>query len=292
MVRALTDGALKYDHPLSRYTSFKVGGCADVFAEPSNILQLQEVLRYANNRGLDISVLGKGCNILIPDSGVRDMVVHLKGRHFGRIRQKGPEVVVSGGGTSLPRMVRKMAHLGLDGLEPLIGVPGSVGGAVAMNAGGKYGTIGSCVRSVTTIGYDGELHSYGADDIEFGYRCSSLADEIIVEVELKLKRGDGAAISRRMSEILMEKRMSQPLAARSAGCIFKNPKGYSAGALIDKSGLKNLRVGDATVSKKHANFIVNLGSATASQILELIYKIREEIKRHVGLILDMEIKVW
>lgn len=291
MVRALIDGAVKYEHPLMQYTSFGVGGRADVFAEPSNILQLQEVLRYGNDHGLNVSVLGKGCNLLISDTGVRGLVVHLSGEFFNRMERRSSGVI-AGGGASLPRLVRKTARWGLEGLEPLVGVPGSLGGAVAMNAGGKYGAIGGYVRGVTAIGYDGELHHYERDEIDFGYRCSSLSDQIILEVELELRHGGRDAISKRMLDIFQEKNMTQPLNSRSAGCIFKNPQGYSAGALIDKLGLKCMRVGDAVVSGKHANFIVNRGSATASQILELIYKIRDEVKKRVGLILDMEIKIW
>ncbi len=292
MVRASIKDALRYEHPLMQYTSFRVGGRADVFAEPSNILQLQEVLRYGKDEGLDISVLGKGCNILISDRGVRGLVVRLSGGFFNRVERRGPGIVVSGGGASLPRLVRRVARWGLEGLEPLVGVPGSLGGAVAMNAGGKYGAVGSHVRSVTAIGYDGELHYYEKDGIDFGYRSSSLSNLIILEVELELKRGDRGAISRRMSGIFQEKNMTQPLASKSAGCVFKNPKGHSAGALIDKVGLKSARVGDAVVSSKHANFIVNVGSATASQILELIYRIKDEVKKQFGLMLDTEIKVW
>jgi UDP-N-acetylmuramate dehydrogenase len=292
MVRALTDGAIRYEHPLKQYTSFKVGGCADVFAEPSDLFQLQEVLRYGNDSGLDISVLGKGCNILISDNGVRGLVVHLSGKFFNRIEQRNPEVIVGAGGASLPGLICQAARWGLEGLEPLVGVPGSLGGAVAMNAGGKYGTIGSYVTGVTAVGYDGELHHYKRDEINFGYRHSSLSDQIILEVELELKRGNGEAITKRMSDIFQEKSMTQPLNSKSAGCIFKNPEGYSAGALIDKLGLKCMSVGDAVVSGKHANFIINQGSATASQILELIYKIRDEVQKRLGLILDMEIKIW
>lgn len=292
MAREAIENALRYEHPLRQYTSFRVGGCAEVFAEPANMVQLQEVLRYGNEQGLDVSVLGKGCNILISDSGVKGMVVHLTGWYFNRIERRSDGMVVSGGGANLPRLVTDTAYWGLEGLETLVGVPGSLGGAVAMNAGGRYGAIGNYVRGVTAIGYDGEIHRYEKEDIEFGYRCSSLSNEIIMEAELELRPGDKDAISRRMSDIFHEKKKTQPLMSRSAGCVFKNPKGHSAGALIDMLGLKSIRIGDAAVSDKHANFIINLGSATASQIMELICRIRDEVKRRCGQILDMEIKVW
>lgn len=292
MVRATIESALRYEHPLKDYTSFRVGGRAEVFAEPTDMLQLQEVLRYGSENGLEIFVLGNGSNVLVSDSGVRGLVVHLAGQPFNRIERRGDVVVVGGGSVGLPRLVRKTADWGLEGLEALVGVPGSLGGAVAMNAGGKYGAIGSYVRGVTTIGYDGEIHYYERSDISFGYRSSSLSNQIILDVEFELRRGDRDAITSRMSNIFREKKRTQPLASRSAGCIFRNPDGRSAGALIDRLGLKCTRIGDAVVSSKHANFIINLGSATAAQILELIYKIRDEVKRHFGLILDMEIKVW
>ncbi|MFQ5956928.1 MAG: UDP-N-acetylmuramate dehydrogenase [Candidatus Brocadiales bacterium] len=292
MVRATIEDICKYEHPLKHYTSFRVGGCADVFVEPTDILQLQEVLRYGTDQGLDISILGGGSNILVSDSGVRGVVVHLTGQFFNSIKRVGPEVVVGGGGVSLPRLVRKATDWGLEGLEQLVGVPGSLGGAVAMNAGGKYGAIGSHVKGVTAIDYGGGLHCYEKGQISFDYRSSSLSNQIILEVELELRRGNRGAISSRMLDIFQEKRKTQPLSSRSAGCVFKNPKGYSAGALIDKLGLKCMKVGDAMVSSKHANFIINLGSATAAQILELIHRIMDEVKRRFGLTLDMEIKLW
>jgi UDP-N-acetylmuramate dehydrogenase len=292
MAREAIEDALRFEHPLRRYTSFRVGGCAEVFAEPTDMGQLQEVLRYGNEQGLDVSVLGKGCNVLISDDGVRGMVVHLTGWYFNRIERRGDGMIVCGGGANLSRLVADTAQWGLEGLETLVGVPGSLGGAVAMNAGGRHGAIGSYVRGVTSIGYDGEIHHYGREEIEFGYRCSSLSSEIIMDAELELVTGDKDAISTRMSDIFHQKNRTQPLTSRSAGCVFKNPEGHSAGALIDTLGLKSMRIGDAAVSGKHANFIINLGSATASQIMELICKIRDEVKRRYGQILDMEIKIW
>ncbi|HHT9118024.1 MAG TPA: UDP-N-acetylmuramate dehydrogenase [Candidatus Hypogeohydataceae bacterium YC38] len=290
MVEALSR-IIRYKQPLRSYTSFGVGGPAEVFAEPITRAELQGVLDFGKGQDLDIFTLGRGSNILVGDKGVSGLVVHLPDKSFNRVERRGSEMVVEAG-VSLPLLIQKAADQGLGGLEVLVGIPGSLGGAVAMNAGGRYGTIEPLVKGVTTIGYDGEFHYYKRGDVSFGYRSSSLSDEIILEVELELSKDDKADIRKRMEGIHQEKNRTQPLSSRSAGCVFKNPEGCSAGALIDRSGLKGTQVGGAAVSTKHANFIINRGSATAAHILELIHNIREEVKKRFGVLLELEIKIW
>lgn len=290
MVEALSR-ILRFKQPLRDYTSFGVGGPAEVFAEPLTRVELQGVLDFSKDQDLEIFTLGRGSNILVSDQGVSGLVIHLPDESFNKVERRGTEMVAEAG-VSLPLLIQRATSMGLGGLEVLVGIPGSLGGAVAMNAGGKYGTIEPLVKGVTTIGYDGELHYYKKDDMSFGYRSSSLSSQIILEVELELSIKDKATIHKRMEGIYREKSRTQPLQARSAGCVFKNPQGYSAGVLIDQAGLRGTRVGDAAVSTKHANFIVNLGSATAAHILELIHRIREEVKRRFGVLLELEIKIW
>lgn len=282
---------IRYREPLKGYTSFRVGGPAEVFAEPTSMEELREVLCYRKEQGLPLSILGMGSKLLVSDSGVGGMVLHMPSGSFSQVKRRDSEVVAEAG-VSLPRLIRRTVEWELAGLEALAGIPGSLGGAVAMNAGGKYGTIGRLVKGLTAVSFDGELHYYKRGEIDFRYRGCSLSDQIILEVELELEKGEKARILRHMKEIYQEKRKTQPLSSRSAGCVFKNPSGYSAGALIEGSGLKGLRVGHAMVSKKHANFIVNLGSATAAHIVELIQKITDEVKRCFGVFLELELKVW
>ncbi len=262
-----------------------------MFAEPTNREELQEVLDYGKSQGLGIFVLGKGSNILVRDSIVEGLVVHIPTGAFNRLERKGEQVWAEAG-VSLPRLIHRTSEWGLKGLEALVGIPGSVGGAVAMNAGGKHGTIGRWIEEVSTIGYDGALHHYKRGEVDFQYRSAGLGEQIVLEAGLKLEKGSVEEIRQRMREIYEEKKRTQPLCSKSAGCVFKNPPGQSAGALIDQSGLKGFKVGGAMVSRKHANFIINWGSATAGQILELIYRVREEVKRQFGVWLELEIKVW
>lgn len=282
---------IKHQQCLKEYTTYKVGGTAVLFAEPTNREELQEVLNYGRDEGLEIFVLGKGSNVLVRDGGVKGLVVHIPRGAFNRIERRGGEVLAEAG-VSLPRLVHKAAEWELKGLETLVGIPGSVGGAVAMNAGGKYGTIERWIEEVSTIGYDGSLHHYRRGEMHFQYRNAGLEKEIVLEARFRLEKGSKEEILQRTKEIYEEKRRSQPLSSRSAGCVFKNPPGRSAGALIDQSGLKGFKVGGAMVSRKHANFILNWSCATAAHILELIQRVKEEVKKRFGVWLELEIKVW
>jgi UDP-N-acetylmuramate dehydrogenase len=180
----------------------------------------------------------------------------------------------------------------LGGLEALTGIPGTIGGAVKMNAGGKYGSISETISSVTTMTFDGEIKNINRKDIEFTYRGCNLDKQIIVEVEFLLKEARKEEILERMDEIYKEKKRKQPLSTFSAGCIFKNTSSFKAGELIEKAGLKGKKVGGAIVSKKHANFIVNTENATSADILELIKIIKETIKKKYDVQLETEIQIW
>ncbi len=290
MANALID-RIKRRQCLKGYTTFKEGGAATMYAETTNQEELQEVLDYGKSQGLKIFVLGKGSNILVRDSGVEGLVVHIPTGAFNKIERRD-ELVVAEAGVSLPRLIHRTTEWGLKGLEVLVGIPGSVGGAVAMNAGGRYEAIERWIEEVSTVGYDGTLHHYKKNELDFQYRNAGLEEEIILGASFRLEKCSREEIFRQMREVYEEKKRTQPLSSKSAGCVFKNPSGQSAGALIDQSGLKGLKVGGAKVSRKHANFIINWSSATAVHILELIQKVREVVKKQFGVWLELEIKVW
>ncbi len=287
----IIDNIFKYEVPLQRYTSFKTGGVAEIFAEPRNISELRKVLQFCENERKRIFIFGNGSNILVDDNGVQGVVIHLGGIDFKKVKRDG-KYIFSKAGVKLPRLIRKSALWGLGGLEVLAGIPGTVGGAVKMNAGGKYGDISETISSVTTMTFDGEIKNISRKDIEFTYRECNLNRQIVIEVEFLLKESGKEKILERMGEIYKEKKRKQPLSTFSAGCIFKNTPHFKAGELIEKAGLKGKKVGGAIVSKKHANFIVNTENATSDDILKLIEIIKETIRKKYNISLETEIQIW
>jgi len=199
---------------------------------------------------------------------------------------------LGGGGVNLPKLIRTVALSGFGGLEALAGIPGTVGGAVMMNAGGKYGDISDTIRSLTTMAFDGTITKYMRGDVEFEYRRCNLSEQIVIEVEFQLNESKIEIVLEKMDKIYNEKQESQPLGTFNAGSIFKNAAEYKAAELIDKANLKGLKVGGAVVSEKHANFIVNTGNATSTDILDLIKIIKETIKKKYDVSLEEEIHIW
>ena len=235
--------------------------------------------------------MGKGSNLLVSDAGFKGAVIVLAGEFRNwKFDEENARVVV-GAGTTLSRLVQEVFHRGYSGMEFAVGTPGSVGGAVRMNAGTKDDWIGSRVVSVTTFAPDQGLKRYAPSDIEWAYRSTSFApDEIIVEVELQLTPALSGNIHDRMRTLLERRKASQPLEYPSCGSVFKNPEGASAGALIDEVGLKGSMCGGAQISEKHANFIVNKNKACASDVLALIKRAQEKVKEHYGIELQPEVK--
>ncbi|MCK5595757.1 UDP-N-acetylmuramate dehydrogenase, partial [bacterium] len=241
------------------------------------------------------TTLGGGTNVLIRDRGIRGVVLNLA-HGLCSISIK-TDSVICGAGTLLSKLLKQVAKVELTGLEFAAGIPGTVGGAVVMNAGTKeirnieHVSIGNLIESVKAIDMNGNVCELGKEDLRFGYRKSNLSKYIILEAKLKLKTGSKKEISDRVSILLEHKKSTQVLDIPSAGCIFKNLDGHSAGRLIDKAGLKGLAVGDAQVSEKHANFIVNKGNASAQDVLELIKKIKLTVFEKTGVELEEEVKV-
>jgi len=281
----------RYDVSLQKYTSFRTGGSAEIFVEPLGALELKRVLQFCKDEQKKVFVFGKGTNLLVGDNGVDGVVIHLGGINFKNVERDG-RYVVAGAGVDLPKLIRTVALSGYGGLEALAGIPGTVGGAVMMNAGGKYGDISDTIRSLTTMAFDGTIIKYTREDVGFEYRGCNLSEQIVIEVEFKLNESKIEVVLEKMDEIYNEKQESQPLGTFNAGSIFKNTSQYKAAELIDKANLKGLKVGGAVVSEKHANFIVNTGSATSTDILELIKIIKEAIKKKYDVSLEEEIHIW
>ena len=281
-------GSVSFQAPLREYTSFKIGGPADVVVEPADIEDVCLVVQQARTRKIPLFVLG-GTNLLIRDGGIRGIVVSLV-----RLRgiKEGPGFVLyAEGGVGMPTLIGYAIRHSLAGLEWAAGIPGTVAGCVVMNAGTKLGEMKDSVKAVRMVNMKGQVVDLETAQVRFEYRRALLPRGIVVGVWLQLKQGVRSEIARVVKDYLHYRRDSQPLAMPSAGCVFKNPPNDSAGRLIEAVGLKGARVGDAEVSMKHANFMVNRGQARAADVMALIGKVRSVIRRRAGMRLDLELKI-
>ena len=277
--------------PLAPLTWYRIGGPARYLIRPRTPDELAEVARRSTDAGLSIRVLGLGANLLVGDAGVDGVVVRLDADHWRTVRVAGNTVEV-GAGADLQKLILRTVRGGLAGLECLAGIPGTVGGGVRMNAGGKFGDLGAVVRTVAVMDSAGNRFDRTKDDLVFAYRSTNITAPFILGATVELDGDDPDRILRRTKEIWMYKRNSQPLNTKNCGCVFKNPRGLSAGALIDQSGLKGRRVGGAEVSDKHANFIVAHPGCRADDVLALIRVIRETVHDRAGVELESEVQVW
>jgi UDP-N-acetylmuramate dehydrogenase len=279
--------------PLAPMTTYRIGGPAEFYAEPADPVTLGQLLSRAANEKVGVRFLGHGTNLLVADEGVGGLVIRLP-KSFGYVYRKGTRVRV-GAGHSLPGLVKWAASQGLSGLECLQGVPGTVGAALRMNAGGKYGEICSRVRRVFGFERDGTAFDLAASDCGFTYRDSGLAGRIVAGCELDMEDGDPMECRDRMDQILREKCATQPLKSRSAGCVFKNvktPDVPPTGKIIDELGFKGFRIGGASVSTLHANFLICAAGASSRDLIGLIRMIRERVWQERGIVLDTEIEIW
>lgn len=282
---------VRRDVDLSSRTWFGIGGPAEYFVEPETREQLTEVVKRCRDNDIPMYVLGSGANLLVADTGVRGAVIHLAGGTFGEV-MVGENIVDAGAAADMGKLILRCVREGVSGLEPLTGIPGSIGGCVKMNAGGAFGDIGSVVESVTVMDEDGAVFERFRADLAFGYRSTNITSKFILGARFATTEDEPNRILRQVKQIWIYKKNTQPLAAGSAGCIFKNPRGMSAGALIDKAGLKGRRVGGAMISEKHANFILADKSATAFDVLKLIDMVRDSVAGEFGVHLEKEIEVW
>jgi UDP-N-acetylmuramate dehydrogenase len=285
---------VRTDEPLSEHTWFGIGGPARFFVEPRTPEELSEVVRRCRAENVPLRVLGGGANLLVDDAGVPGAVVHLARGTFAEVSAVAGGLT-AGAGADMGKIVLRCVREGLSGLEGLTGVPGSVGGCIRMNAGGAFGNIGAAIESVTLMTEDGEVFQRPREELVFGYRETNITAPFILSAELRLSEDDPHRILKQVKQIWIHKKNTQPLGVRSAGCIFRNPQEPgvpSAGALIDKAGLKGRRVGGAYVSEKHANFILAEAGAKASDILKLISLIQETVYKNFKVYLQLEIEIW
>jgi UDP-N-acetylenolpyruvoylglucosamine reductase len=281
---------IRHDEPLAKHTTLRVGGPADVYIEPASEQDLTAVVAYCQERSRQFFVLGRGSNLLVKDGGFRGVVICLAHAHFGRIEVTGDHLNC-GAGARLKAVAAEARAKGLAGLEFMEGIPGSVGGALRMNAGAMGGAIFDVVESVRLMSLDGRVQERPTRELAAAYRsCSTLRTHIALSAVLRGQPGPREAIAQRMNEYSRKRWQSQP-AASSAGCMFKNPASIPAGKLIDDLGLKGMRVGGALVSAAHGNFIVNDGTATARDVLELIEIIRQRARAERGIELETEVEM-
>ncbi|HMM21875.1 MAG TPA: UDP-N-acetylmuramate dehydrogenase [Selenomonadales bacterium] len=283
---------LLVDEPMSRHTTFRIGGPADYLILPSSAEEVAAVLSIARSHGVPVTILGNGSNVLVLDNGVRGAVVKF-GETMGYIRHDG-DVVIAGAGASLGDVSRFAASCELTGLEFAVGIPGSIGGAVFMNAGAYDGEISNVVSAVTAVCQSGgKLKRFTREEIRFGYRDSVFQhnDCIVCEVELTLKYGENSDIQQKMEDYTSRREAKQPIEMPSAGSTFKRPPGYFAGTLIEQAGLKGFNIGGAQVSEKHAGFIVNAGGATAADVLALIGEVQRRVHAEFGVKLHPEVRI-
>jgi UDP-N-acetylmuramate dehydrogenase len=283
-------GDVRFKEPLSFHTSLRIGGVADIFVIPQDIDDIRHALAFARREQLAVNVIGGGNNLLVNDRGVRGVVLKLEGC-LGRAEFYGEEAV-AGAGVSLSALIREAAALNLGGIECLVGIPATIGGALAMNAGTPAGVIGDFVSAVYFLYPDGTLGEFKPNDSAFTHRSFEFPPEsVLLGCRLQFHRRPLAEIQKDIKQRLKGKKSTQPLALASAGCVWKNPPGETAARLIEKAGLKGKRMNGAEISAKHANFLVNRGGAGAADVQALLELTRERVRAHFGITLEPEIRI-
>ncbi|MEO6435583.1 MAG: UDP-N-acetylmuramate dehydrogenase [Tepidisphaeraceae bacterium] len=279
------------NEPLAPHTWYKICGPARWFVRPRSVEELQEASRRCAENGVPIYVLGLGANLLVGDNGVDGAVFRLDEDYWRRVKFEGTTLEV-GAGADMQRLVLRTVRQGLSGIECLAGIPGTVGGGVRMNAGGKFGDIGALITRVQVMDVTGLLFERTKDDLVFDYRSTNISARFILSATLELEEEEPDRIMKKTKEIWMYKRNTQPLNTKNCGCIFKNPRGLSAGALIDQAGLKGFKVGGAEVSEKHANFIIAHPGCRADDVMKLVKLIREKVFEKNEIHLESEVQIW
>jgi UDP-N-acetylmuramate dehydrogenase len=281
--------SVKTGEPLARHTTMAIGGPADYYVEIFSREALEQLVRWAGRRRLPLWPIGQGSNLLVGDRGIRGVVLRLRGE-FETIRFVDGEEVVIGAGAMLPALARACAERGLTGAEPFAGIPGTLGGGLMTNAGTPEGDLGSLVEEVEVLDEGGRPKRLARGDLAFSYRRSNLTDHLVLSARLKLRRGNKSDIISRTDHQLRRRAERQPLGTFNCGSVFKNPPGDHAARLIEAAGLKGFRVGGAQVSPKHANFIENVGRASAADVHAIIDRVRTAVRDKFGVALELE--VW
>ena len=288
-LNTMTKGSFLKDEAMAKHTSYRIGGPANAYITPRDKDDLSQILQFANQHGIATYFVGSGSNLLVADEGIDGLVITL-GKSLKRLEITGATVFAESG-VMLGKMVKECISRNLSGVESMIGVPGTLGGALVMNAGAFGGEISNYLKHVTVMQMDGQEKQYQPGDISFSYRHSTFPDdEIVISAEFELIQSDKETVQEKRAVASGGRKATQPLKFRSAGSVFKNPKEGAAGYYIDQAGLKGTKVGDAEISPIHANFFVNHGKAKASDVVALIRLARETVHDKFGIMLDLEVK--
>ena len=290
-LKRINGGGVLMDVPLKAHTTFRIGGMAQFLVTPNNTEALAETIRLCNREQIPYYVIGNGSNLLVSDTGYQGVVIRLY-RTLDYIGVED-ELLIAGAGALLVSVSKRAMHEGLTGLEFASGIPGTIGGALVMNAGAYGGEMKDIVHEVTVMTPQGELQVLSCEEMAFGYRRSIVSEKglVVVEAKLKLQAGEKSKIEEKMRELSDARKEKQPLEFPSAGSTFKRPEGYFAGKLIDDAGLRGYQVGGARVSDKHCGFVINTGNATASDVVQLIQDVRQKVKLKSGVELEPEVKL-
>lgn len=287
-IRSICSGEIHISEALAPMASFRIGGPVDIYIEPATTSELAELVRYFRRVDAPYVILGNGSNLLISDEGIRGVALNIE-RHFSDLRIDDG-IVTAGAGARLSKFVDFCVRHSLAGSEMLAGIPGTLGGAVIMNAGAYGGEISDHMLDVTVL-REGEVLTLGKKEAGFRYRGSDLRDDIVLSARFRFPEGDEDQLKARRKELLLKRNAAQPVNYPNAGSIFKNPEGDHAARLIEACGLKGYTVGGAQVATLHANFIINTGGATAADVLAVIRHVRRTVQEHTGVRLELEIRL-
>lgn len=287
-IKLVFKGEMKLSEPLLKYTSFRIGGPADYYLEPADKDELVNLIRYVQRNQIPFIIIGSGSNVLISDEGYRGVVINLEAR-VNRLEVRG-DTVMAETGVRTPRFVDFCVQRSLQGVEMLVGIPGTIGGAVIMNAGANGGQISDYLVEVEVF-REGKVIRVAKEEGEFAYRRSGFIRDVVLSAAFRLPKGDKDELMRRRREFLVKRGKTQPLNFPNSGSMFKNPPGTYAAKLIEEAGLKGLRKGDAQISELHANFFVNLGRASATDVLELMRIARKTVHEKFNTTLEPEVKL-
>ena len=289
--QAVGAGIFLTDEPMSRHTTFRTGGPADIYIEPSGVEELKQVLDICREENVAYTIIGNGSNLLVGDGGYRGVLISF-GKPFAQVTIEGAQVR-TGAGALLSAVAKQVLNASLTGFEFAAGIPGTIGGAVVMNAGAYGGELCQVLREATVLTPEGEVKTLPAEELELGYRTSCIQKNgyIVLEAVLQLQPGNADDIRAVMDALASKRREKQPLEYPSAGSTFKRPEGHFAGRLIQDAGLRGFRVGGAQVSEKHCGFVINLDHATSADILSLCRQVQEKVKAQFGVELELEVKL-
>ena len=289
--KLLGEAKVLVNESMASHTTFRIGGPADYFVMPETVEEVAAVLKLCKEEEMPYFILGNGSNLLVGDKGFRGVVIQLY-KNFDGLQIEGTTVTAKSG-AMLIRVAKESGKAGLTGLEFASGIPGTIGGAMVMNAGAYGGEMKDVVSAMTVLTKDGEIKTLTGDEMNFRYRGSVVEDEgyIVLEAVMELKEGCLEEIQARMDELSLQRKTKQPIEYPSAGSTFKRPQGYFAGALIEENNFKGVSVGGAQVSEKHAGFIINTGDATAADILALIKHVQDTVRAKDGVELECEVRI-